>query len=365
MKRILVSASVLAISASGAMAGGIDRSGQNIGMIFKEGSYAEFSFGSVSPTVSGTSVAGLGGFSSGNSAEDYNQFGVAVKHAYANGIDVALIFDQPFGADVAYPEATGYFGQGATATLDTTAITGIISYTMENDVSVFGGLRYQTMEAEAEVPFVALYEGSTDSDSSSGYLFGAAYERKDIALRVALTYNSAISHDLETAESSLLGDSVTDMEVITPQSVNLDFQSGVAEDTLVFGSVRWVEWSEFDITPEQYFALTGGGSLVAYDDDTLSWTLGVGRRINENFAGAVSMGYEKANGGFSSNLGPRDGDISLGVGGTYTSGNMEITAGVRYVWIGDAKTTLDGVTTAANFTDNDALGIGLKVGFFF
>ena len=38
-------------------------------------------------------------------------------------------------------------------------------------------------------------------------------------------------------------------DVDTPQSVQLDFQTGVAPKTLVFGYVRWVDWSEFSISP--------------------------------------------------------------------------------------------------------------------
>ena len=57
------------------------------------------------------------------------------------------------------------------------------------------------------------------------------------AARVALTYNSAISYDLPTTESSfsrtnpmasVTTPSTTNTE--TPQSVNLEFQSGVAKN---------------------------------------------------------------------------------------------------------------------------------------
>jgi long-chain fatty acid transport protein len=44
---------------------------------------------------------------------------------------------------------------------------------------------------------------------------------------------------------------------------------------------------------------------------------------------------------------------------------MEITTGIRYINIGDAETTLDGTNTAGVFEDNDAVAIGVKVGFTF
>jgi long-chain fatty acid transport protein len=365
MKRILMMTAAAVAYTGAAQAGGLDRSGQSIAVIFENGNYAELSFGNVSPSVSGQSVATLGNRPSGDMAADYSQFGGAIKYAFSDKLDVALIIDQPYGADVLYPTGTGYYAQGASATLNSNSVTGVMQYTMPSNVSLFGGLRYQTMSAVASVPFVGGYRANGETDGGVGYLVGVAYEKPEIALRVALTYNSKIKHEIATAETSLAGALSTITEVTSPQSVNLEFQSGVAKDTLVFGSIRWVEWSAFDISPAQYAALTGGGSLVSYDNDTISYALGVGRRLNENWSAAVSLGYEKANGGFASNLGPTDGNSSIGIGATYTKDNMKITGGVRYVDIGNAQVQLPTASPSANFSGNHAVGFGLKVGFTF
>lgn len=364
MKTVLGSASVLAVCASAAFAGGIDRSGQSIGIIFERGSYAELTFGAVSPNVSGigSGFSPTPGADSGDMAASYIQFSAAYKQPLSNNLDFAVILDQPFGANVDYPAGSGYFAGGATADLNTMAVTGILKYTTESNISVYGGLRYQTFNAEAVVPFVGGYTGSTNTDSGLGYLVGVAYERPEIALRVALTYNSKIDHTFEVTE---FGAPSADMDVTTPQSVNLDFQTGVAEGTLVFGSIRWVEWSEFDITPAAYFTATGGNSLVSYEDDRITYTIGVGRKFTENLSGALTLGYEAQAGGFSSNLGPTDGFFSIGLGGAYTMDNVKISGGIRYVMIGDAETTLGGGVAASEFEDNHALGIGVKIGYSF
>ncbi len=57
---------------------------------------------------------------------------------------------------------------------------------------------------------------------------------------MALTYYSKIAHDLDTDETSPLRQrrlrpQNTTTDVDTPQSVQLDFQTGVAPKTLVFG----------------------------------------------------------------------------------------------------------------------------------
>ncbi|MGL4279728.1 MAG: hypothetical protein ACRCS0_05125, partial [Albidovulum sp.] len=146
------------------------------------------------------------------------------------------------------------------------------------------------------------------------------------------------------------------LDVEVPQSVNLEFQTGIAKDTLVFGSVRWVDWTAFNITP-QYL----GQPIVSNDDDTFSTSLGIGRRFNENWSGAVILGYEKTQGTPSGNLGPTDGYKSIGIAATYTIDNIKITGGVRYVDIGD--TTTKGVRS--QFSDNDGVGVGIRVAYSF
>ena len=107
MKIVFAAASVLALGASGVLAGGIDRSGQSIAAIFEPGTYVELTFGQVMPSVSGigTVFSGTPGADSGNMAADYTQIGGAYKTDLTSNLGVALIIDQPFGANVAYPAA--------------------------------------------------------------------------------------------------------------------------------------------------------------------------------------------------------------------------------------------------------------------
>ena len=362
MKTYFLAIPALLASTALVHAGGIDRSGQSINALFENGRYAEFSFGHISPDTSGTSVAALGSRNSGNATESYMQFGAAYKADINDKLSYAIIYDQPFGADIDYPTGTGYYAAGAQADLDAHALTGLLRYRMNDNFSVHGGLRVQTIEATAAVPFVGGYTVDGDRDTGVGYVAGVAYERPDIAMRVALTYNSSIDHDVDTTE---FGAVMSTTEIETPQSVNLDFQTGIAADTLLFGGIRWVDWSSFDISPAAYAGATGGASLVSYENDVFTYSLGVGRRLNDNWSVSASVGYENSEGGFASNLGPTDGNKSLALAAVYTRDNMKITTGVRYVNIGDAQTAIPGFAPAADFEDNDAVAFGVKVGFTF
>ena len=49
------------------------------------------------------------------------------------------------------------------------------------------------------------------------------------------------------------------LTVKTPNSWNLEFQTGIDPNTLVFGSIRWVDWSNFRVDPEKLLQVTGSG----------------------------------------------------------------------------------------------------------
>lgn len=368
--------------ATAANAGGIDRSGQSITALFEAGRYAEFSLGAVSPDTSGVGTGPAAapftpGFASGNMTDNFFTFGAAYKADINDQLSYAIIYDQPFGADVNYPAGTGYFAQGSTAEFRSHALTGLLRYKMPNNFSVHGGIRIQSIEAKANIPFVtsppnppfitrpgAPYVVDGDRDIGVGYVLGMAYEKPEIALRVSLTYSSKIKYDIDTTENSAVAanrSSVTHVE--TPQSVNLEFQTGIAADTLLFGGIRWTDWSSFEIRPNDYQNLTGG-PLLSYQDDVYTYSIGVGRRLSDTWSVAATVGYEKSNGGFAANLGPTDGNKSLALAATYTRDNMKITTGVRYINIGDADTSVRGLQ-ASSFTDNEAVAIGVKVGFSF
>ncbi len=362
MKHHITAAGIaLALTSSTALAGGFERSGLPLGFMFEKGNYAELSFGYAKPKVSGSTVVptagGLipAGTPTGNVAKSYATVGLALKMDVNEKLSLGLTLDPTFGADVSYNTAP-YLLNGSNATLngDTMALIG--RYKFNDSISVHGGVRSVGIGGNATVATpLGTYSAGYETDRSVGYLIGAAYEKPEIALRVALTYASETKHDIAT---SVVGAGPVGVEEIElPKSVTLDFQSGVAADTLVFGSIRWVDWTATRLNSIGY----PNAPLVSHDNDSISYTLGVGRKFSEQWSGAVSIGYEKSQGGIASNLAPTDGYLSLGLGGTYTQGNMKISGGVRYVKIGDA----DALNGATAFTGNSAVGVGLKVGFTF
>jgi long-subunit fatty acid transport protein len=349
MGRVLTTVSIFALGATSAFAGGIERSSQSVGALFKPGEYLEFSFGGFSPSVSG--VFG-GAVPSGDMAPSYTTYSFTYKRPLNDQVDLAIILDQPVGANVAYPaSAAPYPFFGAKATIESTAVTGLLKYRFPSNFSVYGGLRIESVDASLSLPSGGgPYALAVDRQTDLGYVVGAAYERPDIALRVALTYNSAITHTFKDNSS-------TPFDVEIPESVNLEFQSGVAKDTLVFGSIKWREWTSFNISPPEYPA----NPLADGKSDVVTYSLGVGRRFNDKWSGAVILGYEKDDGLAVGNLAPTNGYKSIAIAATYKVDNIEITGALSYYDIGDATTTSIG----AQFKGNTGIGAGIRVGYSF
>lgn len=397
MKVAITTAAAMLVGTAPVLAGGIERGNQMLGILFEAGNYAELSFGHVSPTVEGVELdlvtpAGVlpGGTPIGNVADSFNQFSLAYKHQFNPNWSAAVIIDQPFGSSLLYPTpedplaaATARFA-GTMVDVQSTHMTGIVRYAMpDNGFGVHAGLRASRADGEVSLSGLAYgavngYNVKLDNDTAVGWLAGVSWERPEIAARVALTFNSKIEHEFSTVETGPLvdpdgpgplpampllnGSSTT--KVSTPKSVNLEFQTGVAPDTLVFGSIRWVEWSAFLVDPANFVAVTGGGLVEL--EDTTTYTIGVGRKFTDSWSGAASFSFEKAGDDLVSPLAPTNGRKGITLAAIYSQGNMKVTTGVNYTKVGDARPETGTPDIArADMSGNSAWGVGVKVGYSF
>jgi len=277
------------------------------------------------------------------------------------------------GAKVHYPEGTGYPLAGSTAAISANTFTALLRYKMPQNFSLIGGVRIDQASGRVSLsavkhPLLGAYTLKTSTETDVGYIVGVAWEKPEIAARVALTYSSKIDHDLKATEwgmdPTLMGASTNTFTTTIPEAVNLEFQTGIAKDTLVFGSLRWVHWTQFDISPPVYSsAMVANDALVDYSNNTMTYTLGLGRKFNDKWAGAVTIGYEKTDGDPVGNLGPTDGYKSIGLAATYqVNEHLKLSGGVRYVEIGNATTN---APINGDFKGNSGWGAGFRIGYTF
>ncbi|MDO5641350.1 MAG: outer membrane protein transport protein [Paracoccus sp. (in: a-proteobacteria)] len=373
-------AAALLLGAAPVFAGGIERAPQSLGILYEQGNYAELSFGGVSPKVTGRDIMG---FATGDVASGYGFVGLAYKHQFSDALSAAIIFEQPFGADVAYPVAedggSPVLG-GTKVTINSTTYTALLRYKMENNVSFHGGLRGSYADGSVSLrgpgyggelttgTGVSGYDLDIDGTLGFGWVAGIAYERPDIAARISLTYNSPITHDFKMHESYRGLATISDAkhEVKTPRSWVLEGQTGVAANTLVFGSIRWVKWSEF-VVDNAVFPLPNGAPLVELADTT-TYTIGVGRKFNDNWSGSVSFLYEPSEGDTVSPLAPTNGRKGVTLAAVYTQDRMKVTTGINYSKLGDTPLGVGPSgekREVARMDGGHAWGLGLRIGYSF
>lgn len=463
MKHFASASAALLLSTSLVSAAGLDRSGQGIGAIFADDQTASLSFGVIQPNVVGRDAAG----NSYDVGDTYTQLGFSYTHVLTEQASVALIFDQPYGANVDYrtdPATSALGGTGADLSSESLGIVG--KFQFNERFSVFGGIKAERVRADVSLngtayanaivtpssvaptaaagfngniagtglpnlsadaaeaiingdqdainDFTATYgaalgiagagltpaafaglpaaaqaqiiaagaQGGIDglqgavatgqagffagdgynfkmeNSTKPVFLVGAAYEIPDIALRFALTYHFETEHSADTTET-ILGNTIRgEVDYVTPQSVNLDFQTGIAEGTLLTASYRWTEFSAVDVVPDFL-----GADLVNLDDGE-RYTIGIARQFSDSFAASATFLYEPEGDDLVSPLGPTNGLMGLTLGGRYTNENVTLSGGVNYSVLGDASASVGG-TGVADFEGSSSVGIGFNAAFTF
>lgn len=423
--KTLTTAMILAtVPMTGAFAAALDRSGQSISAFLQPGNYFEAGISVLDPDVSGKvrngyspnaappSAIGLQNTNLGDMGDDYFFPSAALKLQVTDHFSFGLIYDQPFGADATYSLSdtvsaaaggVGLFHNGTETTeveVKSENISMIFGYQPNENLNFYAGPVYQTIEGDVQLRGLAYggaaqfggYNAKISDDSSTGWLAGFAYQIPEIALKASVTYRSEIDHKTTVDESSTaalgqnagtvinMNNGLGQTEITTPQSVNLDFQTGIMANTVAFANVRWVNWKDFAIRPYAFGVASevagpsvgkpNGFDLVAYTDDQWSANVGVGRKLNDQWAGNVSVGWDSGAGNPVTTLGPTEGYWNLGLGAQFSpTPQTFIAGGVKYFWLGDAKAQtgaqFDTSGHVAEFKDNHAIAYGLKMGYKF
>ncbi|MDK4733881.1 OmpP1/FadL family transporter [Rhizobium sp. CNPSo 3490] len=346
---------LLSSLAAPSFAGGLERGGYNIDQLFDT---SPFSFQSgvtyVTPQrklkdVRDTNTSILTGGGNLNSrpdtADDTSNYTIpyiGFKAGFGDAVDCLVDYSEPFGAHT----DPGLNWAGANDNIETKIKTrnygGTCSYRFDvgpGQLRFIGGAFYQEVEGFKErlVSTLPLLLGTGTGvgrldidDSGWGWRAGIAYEIPEYAMRASLVYNSRVKYDdlsgtvdlRQVPVVPLYGGLVTPVSgsAEAPDSLELKLQSGIAPDWLAFGSVKWTNWSVLQsvaFCPTNGLPCPAGGltSLdLLYRD---GWTIsgGVGHKFNEQWAGAVSLTWDR---GTSQGYGAQTDSWTLGLGAAYT-----------------------------------------------
>ena len=379
MKNLLKYTFAGMLLASPAFSGGWEASRLDTSFMYQEGSYAEVGTSSISYDIKATTQATAG--TTHKMAKDQTRTSLGFKMEYGD-FDVGLT-SYKSGAIQLDGMATAAHKSGATCPtagagilqcslvpsgdVDMNSLALLGRYKLNENISFLGGInRYEVSNGTVQT-LSGYYEGVSGDEMVP--TAGAAYENKEIALRVELLVQLETDMSLTAKTSAAKGLATTaasNSKLVVPQSMTLNFQSGVAEDTLMFGSIHKVDWDTAQITiPANNSAKainTAFASRTAY-------SVGIGRKINDSIS--VLGSYSTEDGGGATSADPftlTDGSQTLGLGVRYTRDNMTVSGGYSYTKVGDVKVTsaaAPGVNLTADYKNNEVSGIGLKIGFSF
>jgi long-subunit fatty acid transport protein len=374
--------------ASPAISGGWEAGRLDSSFMYQEGSYAEVGTSSIDYDVKGKTQANK----THKMAKDQTRTSLAFKMEYGDfdigltrymsgaiqldGQNTAatltppgcnpLVNPNPANAAVAQ---VGYCSIVPSADVTAHSIALLGKYSINDNISVLGGINRYDVETSTVTTIAGHYVVSGDEMAP---VIGAAYENKEIALRVELMVQAETDMTL-SAKSSLspldptAPSSISGAKLVIPQTMTLNFQSGIAEDTLLFGSVHKADWKTAQINiPEN--AAHASGTVRKVDSDfanRTAYSIGIGRKINDSISVLGSYAMEDGGGATSTDAFTlTDGSQTLALGGRYTYENMTISGGYSYTKVGDVKTTpTTGMT--ADYKNNKVTGFGLKIGFSF
>ena len=376
----------------------LETSNQSIAIFLQPKNYAEFSTVFVDANISGNTYrpeASNPSIYTETSTQDFvNPFylsNAALKLQLDPHWSAGLIYEQPFATDIGYtlnPVASSPddLVNAVRFKLDTDNLTALVGYQPNQSWNVYTGLSYQSLKTHLKISGQSMgllvdYTGDLNKDSASGWLTGVSYQRPEYALQSSLTYRSKIRHRQHFQEQistvpaiPLLNlPSGQNTTIETPQSVNLEFQTGITANHLIYGSVRWVNWQNFKITSPLISSDSNTPvTLVDYQTDQWSTTLGLAYVFNDKFTSTLDIGLDSGSGNPASTLSPSDDFYSFGVGGFYNiHTHLFIAAGIKYLKFNKAKIQQDQNGSGSLFgplssvNNNDAFVYGMKVGYRF
>jgi long-subunit fatty acid transport protein len=358
-----------------ANAEGLERVNIDPSFMFTEGSTAEIGFGNVSPSL--PAVKGTGSaftFQSGlDVATSFSVLTGSVKTELGDNFDLGLFYTtQGNGVGIDY----GTIGSEADVTikadLEIPTLAMIGKYQINEAMSVFVGAKQSTVKKGATLKLgsdTSAISGNGNvlpdvtshwelaKKSGIGAIYGAAYEMPEIALRVVLTIEDDIDLAIPATSKGGLASTGTATASIG-DAMSLNFQTGIAEDTLLFGNIRRSSWADNQVkvpTP-------AGLAQVSSFSDGDSYSLGIGRKISDDLSVSISGFYDGSSGGAVSELAPTGATRTLSVGGKYAiADNADLSLGGSYSKRGDVLTG----TYKASLTDSEVISLGAKLAFSF
>lgn len=382
----------VAFSGSG-FAAAFEQSSQSIQILFYDQNYVEMSAAHIQPDVTGKIVRtesmfedGIQDDSTGQLVKDQWGGNASVKLQVAPDWSIAILYDRPFGMDAQYyyqptQDHQHQFSESATIQFNSHTLSTVVGFQPTVNWHLYSGVALQRFSGELGITgvkydFLDGYQVHFKPETSFGWLAGISYSIPEYYFRASLTYRSPIQHKHKTEESIETGLSQSDYSTIrTPESVNLDFNTGLSTRSFAYVSLRWVNWPEFVVQPPELNVIAKLAALdlhlIDYQDQQWSGKVGLGYRLYPNWTPLLEYLWDSGTGNPASTLNPSDGYWGIGLGHLYKiQETWDIATGLYYLKFQKPKiSTSESITSQISglsaISDNSAWIVGLKLGYHF
>ena len=390
MLKYYAAVGTLALSTTAVDAGGWETGRLDTGFLYQDGTYVEASYGSLDYSVNGTTQANQ----KHEMAKDQKRMSLSGKFA-AGGFDIGLtsfgsgaiqmdgqgaavdttacktaLQQYTIAAEATPPSVADMLTQAnlmgencsvvpsADVKLNTQAL--MARYSFNDKYSVIAGVRQSSLRKSSLDTLAAAY--SIDAVSKTGAVYGFAYERPDIALKFEILRSESITIDLVGKAATILDVTGT---LVIPEATTINFQTGIAENTLLIASAHRVNWTGSDVK----LNVAASPSLNQASDfsNTTSYSLGLGRKLNEATSASLTYSWEKGtnpDGKATSPFTMSNGSETLSAGVQHKIGSITISGGISYTKAGDVDVTHSSGLTAS-YADNSVTAVGIKFGYNF
>ena len=241
MKNLIKFTFAAAMLGSPVFSGGWEASRLDSSMMYQDGSYAEVGTTSADYDIQGTTQAGK----KHKMAKDQTRTSLSFKTQYGD-FDMGLTsyrsgaiqMDGGNAHSAGCPRNLAMCSVVPSADVEVNSLALLARYRINENMSVLGGLNRYDVSNGTVTTLLGHYVVSGDEMAP---IVGAAYENKEIALRAELVMQIKTDVALTAASSTapaVATSAVTGATMVLPQTLTLNLQSGIAEDTLLFGSTH-------------------------------------------------------------------------------------------------------------------------------
>ncbi|MEJ8307723.1 OmpP1/FadL family transporter [Agrobacterium larrymoorei] len=342
------------MAVGGAQAGGFTRGDADTEILYEDGTVA--ARGGVIYVIPKRSFETINGANATDDeySKNYAVPSFSAKARISENLSCAFTYTQPFGAKSDYgPQARATSANAVrNSKFDTNEYGGTCAVNFDvgpGQLYFLGGGFVESFDYTEEKNFGTLH---LEDSAAGGYRIGTAYEIKEYALRAELMYRSQVDHEASGTFrrnpagpfAALPAELASTGYGSLPQSVELNLQSGIAPGWLVFGSVKWTDWSVLQTLNYQIPGLAVVNPAIVNQRKNFFWqdgwtiTGGVGHSFNDNVSGAVTLTWDK---GVGSGADIFTDTWTLGAGAQIKGGPgvLRVGAGLSYLTSGSQSTS--------------------------